>query len=207
LIFSKAVPSAAPWCRCSASGGRQAYYQRETAMTAATMTRYTAPDRSARKLTLRAQTAADLMTGDVVSIAQAAPLHQAVATLVDRGFSAAPVTDAAGRPIGVLSMTDVVIHDRNSVAFARPVPEYYLKSDLQAAVGEAAGGFQVEVADRTPVRDLMTPVVFSVRPDTPARQVIEEMLHLRVHRLFVIDNDGVLVGVISMTDVIRRLLD
>src|SRR5437016_3814 len=107
-----------------------------------------------RKLTLRAQTAADLMTAQVVSIDQAAPLHQAVATLVDRCFSAAPVTDEAGRAVGVLSMTDVIIHDRNSVSYARPVPEYYLKSDLQAAIGEPAGGFQVEVADRTPVRDL-----------------------------------------------------
>ena len=52
----------------------------------------------------------------------------------------------------------------------------------------------------------MTPVVFSVRPETPARQVIEEMLHLRVHRLFVIDADGVLVGVIATSDILRHLL-
>ena len=36
------------------------------------------------RLALRAQTAAELMTAQVVSIDQAAPLHQAVATLVDR---------------------------------------------------------------------------------------------------------------------------
>jgi len=159
-----------------------------------------------RKLTLTARTAAELMTTGVVSIDQAAPLRQAVATLVDRGFSAAPVTDAAGRPVGVVSMTDVVVHDRNAAAFAKPVPDFYLRSDLEAALGEPTGGFQVEVADRTPVKDVMTPVVFSVRPDTPARQVIEEMLHLRVHRLFVIDPDGVLVGVVAMSDVLRHLL-
>ncbi len=87
------------------------------------------------------------------------------------------------------------------------MPEYYLRSDLRATLGEDVGGFQVEAVDRTLVRDVMTPVVFSVRPDTPARQVIEELLHLRVHRLFVIDRDGVLVGVIAMSDVLRRLLD
>ena len=42
------------------------------------------------------------------------------------------------------------------------------------------------------VRDVMTPVVFSIRPDAPAHKAIEEMLNLRVHRLFVIDADGVL---------------
>jgi CBS domain-containing membrane protein len=176
-------------------------------MTAATMIRDAAPERATRKLALHAKTAADLMTEDVISIDQGAPLHHAVTTLVDLGLTAAPVADAAGRPVGVLSMTDVVIHDWNTVSYARTVPEYYLKSDLQETIAEPADGFQVEVADRTPIRDLMTPVVFSVRPETPARQVIEQMLHLRVHRLFVVDNDGVLVGVISMTDVMRQLVD
>ena len=68
-------------------------------------------------------------------------------------------------------------------------------------------GFQVESVDRTAVRDLMTPIVFSVRPDTSAREVIEEMLRLRVHRLFVIDHGGVLVGVIAMSDILQHLLD
>jgi CBS domain-containing protein len=158
------------------------------------------------KLTLQASTADELMTTQVVSVSQDAPVRQAVATLVDRRFSAAPVIDEAGRPVGVLSTTDVLIHDRNALAYARPVPEYYLKSDLQAQFREPVGGFQVEVADRTTVRDLMTPIVFSVTPQTPARQVIEQMLDLHVHRLFVIDAGGVLVGVVSMSDVLRNLL-
>jgi predicted transcriptional regulator len=33
------------------------------------------------------------------------------------------------------------------------------------------------------------------------------MLNLRVHRLFVLDCDGVLVGVIAMSDILRRLID
>ena len=69
------------------------------------------------------------------------------------------------------------------------------------------GGFQVEAVDRTLARDVMTPAVCAVRPETAARDVIEEMLLLHVHRLFVTDRDGVLVGVIAMTDVLRRLLD
>src|SRR5262249_13971920 len=135
-----------------------------------------------------------------------APLHEAVATLVDRGFSGAPVVNDAGRPVGVISLSDIVVHDRNCVAYARPVPEFYLRSDLRAQLGDDPTGFEVEAADRTTVGDVMTPVVFSVRPDTPARQVVEEMLHLRVHRLFVIDRGGVLVGVIAMSDILRRLL-
>ena len=54
-------------------------------------------------------------------------------------------------------------------------------------------------------RDVMTPAVFSVPPDTPAATVIRRLLALKVHRLFVVDEDGVLVGVISAADVLRHL--
>jgi CBS-domain-containing membrane protein len=47
----------------------------------------------------------------------------------------------------------------------------------------------------------MTPTVFSVAPETPAREVVERMWALMVHRLFVADDRGVLVGVISALDV------
>jgi CBS domain-containing protein len=52
---------------------------------------------------------------------------------------------------------------------------------------------------------MMTPTVFTVRLEAPAAQVVEDMLALRVHRLFVVDDDGVLVGVITATDVLRHL--
>ena len=51
----------------------------------------------------------------------------------------------------------------------------------------------------------MTPAVFAVSPDAPARRVVEEMLALRVHRLFVVDQSGFLVGVISAMDILRNL--
>jgi CBS-domain-containing membrane protein len=74
--------------------------------------------------------------------------------------------------IGVLSQTDILIHDR---------------------------------VDNTLVRDLMTPAVFAVGPKSPASKVVEEMCELNVHRLFVVDGNGVLVGVISALDVLRHL--
>jgi CBS domain-containing protein len=132
-------------------------------------------------LVLKAQTAAELMTRHVVSIPDDAPLAETIEMLVDRGFSGAPVVDAAGRAVGVVSLSDIVVHDRN------------------------CGGCARKSADATLVRDIMTPTVCSVRPHTPVRQVVEEMVLLRVRRLFVIDAEGVLVGVIATTDIVRML--
>jgi CBS domain-containing protein len=157
-------------------------------------------------LTLRAETAADLMTPNPVSISANASLRAAITMLADKGYSAAPVISAAGLPIGVLSRSDILVHDRETVTYAGKRPEYYEEPEPVLPTGERLpSGFEVEVTDQTLVRDLMTPVVFSVAPDTPAADVVRDMLALRVHRLFVVDEDGVLVGVISALDVLRHL--
>ena len=51
----------------------------------------------------------------------------------------------------------------------------------------------------------MTPGVFCGRPEIAAGKVVEKMTALRVRRLFVVDVDGVLIGVISAFDVLRHL--
>ena len=157
-------------------------------------------------LSLRAGTAAELMSPNPVSIRADAPVRDAVLLLNDRHFHAAPVIDAAGRPVGVVSQADILAHDRETVTFARRLPDFYTPHELAAAAGEdLPEGFQVEQVDPTPVSAIMTPAVFSVRPDAPAAEVVEQMLLLNVHRLFVVDRAGVLVGVISTMDVLRGL--
>jgi CBS domain-containing protein len=157
-------------------------------------------------MVLAAETAADLMTPNPVSIRAEATIHEAVALLTDKGISAAPVIDEAGQPVGVVSRTDILVHDREKVEYLEPQPEYYSRAELATADGEdLSQQFQVERVDAVPVRDVMTPVVFSVFPEAPVRRVVEDMLALKVHRLFVVDRSGVLVGVVSTLDVLRFL--
>ena len=157
-------------------------------------------------LVLRAETAAELMTPNPVSVEANAFIGEAIALLIDRGISAAPVIDDAGRPIGVLSRTDILVHDRECAGAGGTEADYYHRAELTTRAGESLpAGFHVESMDRTMVRDLMTPAVFAVAPDSAAAEVVREMLALKVHRLFVVDICGVLVGVISALDVLRHL--
>jgi CBS domain-containing protein len=155
---------------------------------------------------LQAETASDLMTTNLVSVREHATLREALGLLIDKGFSAAPVIDAAGRPVGVLSRSDLLVHDRENPSHVPPAKEFYHNEDLKTANDEPLGrGFQVEYADRTLVRDLMTPAVFCVAPDASPGKVVADMVSLNVHRLFVVDDDGALIGVISAMDVLRQL--
>lgn len=130
-------------------------------------------------ITLLAETAADIMAPGPVSLQATATVAEAAQFLTARGFGAAVVIDAAGHPIGVVTKTDLLIHAR-----------------------EKSKGLE---DDATAVRSVMTPAVFSVRTDTAARSVIDQLLALNVHHLFVTDGSGVVVGVISPVDVLRKL--
>jgi CBS domain-containing protein len=151
-------------------------------------------------LVLDAKTAADLMVRNPVSVRANATLGEALDLLVRKGFSAAPVIDDAGRAVGVLSRSDLLVHDRERMRGG--VPDYYNRADLTLA-GMTAD-FRPDDANVL-VSDLMTPAVFSVAPDAPVRRVIGDMLALKVHRLFVSDPSGILVGVISALDVLEHL--
>jgi CBS domain-containing protein len=126
-----------------------------------------------------------MMTPNPVSIRESATVREAVELLTRREISGAPVIDEAGRPVGVVSREDILVHDREAVHHAGPA-------------GEAD-------ADVTRVRDIMTPVVFCVSPDAPASRVVREITELKVHRLFVVDDPGTLVGVITVLDLLRHL--
>ena len=141
------------------------------------------------------------MTVSPLSLRDSATLREAIAFLIDRGIGGAPVIDEAGRPVGVLTQTDILVHDRENVEHIGP-PEY--ESGGALAKGRL-GGVPDRARGLDAGRDMMTPAVFSVGAYAPAARAIAEMRDLNVHRLFVVDDNGVLVGVITALDVLRHL--
>jgi CBS-domain-containing membrane protein len=59
--------------------------------------------------------------------------------------------------------------------------------------------------DETPVRELMTPRSRVIAPEADVLEAARRMLDLDVHRLFVEDQGGRLVGVISQTDIVAAV--
>lgn len=155
--------------------------------------------------------AKDLMKCNPVSIRRDAGIREALELLTDRGFGAAPVIDEAGHPIGVVSRTDILIHERECVRHARVPDAGGSRSDCSDwdmfPDPSWAENFSIEVTDPTTVGEIMTPAIFTVALDTPARAVVRRMLDLKVHHLFVSDSEMALVGVISPLDVMCHLAE
>jgi CBS domain-containing protein len=157
-------------------------------MTTFDSTRLTPP------LMLHDRTAAELMTPNPKSVRQSATVAEAATFLSLRGISAAPVIDEAGRPVGVVSRTDLLNHRGQRAAYLLGLP---------GQIGDGSG--PAPSADEAVVRDVMTPAGFFVGPDAAAAKVVEKMIGLNVRRVFVVDDEGVLIGVISAFDVLRCL--
>lgn len=157
------------------------------------------PTKLASQIVLAAQTAQDLMVSNPISIDEAITVHEAAGVLTDRGIHSVPVINDAGRAVGVLSRTDIVRYERETTKHVRPASNESIEDRLESI------GFQIEEADRTPVREIMTPLVISVAPEEHVLEVVHKMLSFKVHSLFVVDSESVLVGVISTFDILRKL--
>jgi CBS domain-containing protein len=154
---------------------------------------------------LAADTARELMTPNPLFIVDGASVAEAARLLNTKGIGAVPAVNGTGKLVGVLSRADIVRHaceclDRSKLA-VRDVPIVA----WERALHEAFDALPIKDGlGATPVRMVMTPVVCTVSPDTPALRVIEELLKRNVHRLFVVREEN-LVGVITTGDVLREL--
>lgn len=169
-------------------------------------------------------TVRDVMHREVVSVRPHTTVRELVGTLAAEGVSGVPVLDAGGRIAGVVSATDVVrlAARASEVPAGHPsweqavLPEeadddavaaYFLASGVPVAFTDfAAGGLDEEHYGAYSVRDIMTPVAFSVRPDEGVAEVARFLLRGRIHRALVVE-DGALLGIVTPFDILRALFE
>jgi crotonyl-CoA carboxylase/reductase len=118
----------------------------------------------------------DLMHRGVISCTPSATLEEVASLMIDNKVHAVVVMEA-GKPIGVVSQTDM--------ALAR-----------QGKTQEEARGLSAQ--------SVMTPDCAVCRVDNTLTEAISIMTGRRLHRLVVCENDSP-IGVISMSDVVRKL--
>lgn len=119
--------------------------------------------------------ASDVMIKDVVVVAETAPLKEVANLFNERKITGAPVVNAQGELVGVLSETDII---RKSTSIGAWSPN-------------TAG-------------QIMTKPPVSVTPDTTLRRVCELMYNRRIHRVVVADGTKI-CGIITTMDILRAI--
>jgi CBS domain-containing protein len=119
---------------------------------------------------------------------------------VEQGISGAPVVDADGRSVGVVSKTDIVRELCENPDAARLGMTG--AGDLDAASGLE---FPLEHYPRRRVRHIMTPLAIFVDETASIARAAAIMAYERVHRVLVVDRAARVVGLVSTIDVLRWL--
>jgi CBS-domain-containing membrane protein len=161
----------------------------------------TAITRKKRRDGLKQLKAENLMEANSVSIRGTATVRRAVDTLNKYRVDVAPVTDESGRLIGIVSHADLAdLFDTLGRLRNR-------QQDCDTANLTRAGIYP-KVSRREAnlmVQQVMSPKVISVRTDAPIAKVIETFVKRKIRRLFVTDQAKVLVGDISIFELLRTL--
>lgn len=147
------------------------------------------------------KTAREIMTRDVQTVTESTSLDQLAKAFGETGVSGFPVLDDAGRPIGVVTESDLIhqnqrLHIPTTVAIFDAVIVLGSSKRLEEEIRRVAATRVGEIMTRDPV---------TVVEETPVEEVATLMAEQQIHTLPVVDAGGRVVGVIGKLDVIRAM--
>jgi CBS domain-containing protein len=152
--------------------------------------------------------ASDVMKTPVVTLDEEVLLPEAARILSDEHIGGAPVVDHRGEPLGVVSLFDIA---RELAGLGRPAEElggFYRQGKLSFAEPEEGEiGTAPQPEGEATVGDIMAPGVIGVPAHATLGEVARLLWERQIHRVFVLDEAGGLLGVISTMDLLRVLVD
>jgi len=134
-------------------------------------------------------TVRDVMTTSVIAVRADTPFKEMAAMLGSSQVSGFPVIDPAGKVVGVVSETDMLIKQADRAGHPELFAGLRRSRDHQKAGGVTAA-------------ELMTSPPVTIGPDEPVQHAALLMYDRAVERLPVVDEAGHLVGIVSQVDVL-----
>lgn len=153
-----------------------------------------------------ATTAADVMNRDVVTLEARASLHDAMQIMTEHHVSGVPVVDQQDQCIGVISTSDVVSFieaDLEALESEIVRTENWFNPETQKWEESVFSSELLGEYDAVPVSDVMTSNPLTVLPTQPIANVARLMTSRGIHRVFVVDEEKRLQGVISAFDFVQ----
>ena len=140
--------------------------------------------------------AKDVMTMGVVTVANDAPINEAIRLMLQRKISGLPVVDPSGALIGMVTEGDFL---RRSELGTQRAARWI---ELLLGTGKLAEDY-VHAAGRK-VRDVMTDEVRTVEEETPLDEVVAAMERHKIKRVPVLRGDK-LVGIVTRANLLHAL--
>ena len=145
--------------------------------------------------------AKDIMTKDLITVSPETEVAQAAKLLLKNRINGVPVTDEAGKLVGILCQSDLIAQQKKL-----PVPSFFtLLNGLIPLISKKQIEKQVRKIVAITVAQAMTPNPVTVQPDMNIEEVAALMVDHNFHTIPVVD-EGELVGIVGKEDMLRTLM-
>lgn len=152
--------------------------------------------------------AKEVMKETVITVSADWPVKRLTRFLIEQAISGAPVVGERNEILGVVSLTDVASH--LNVTGASPSfegsHEYFLPATDIEYSQDIIDTLHLESSETLTVRDIMTPMLFSVEENSTVKEVADAMVKGRIHRVLVTRKNR-LVGIITSLDLLEIIRD
>lgn len=143
----------------------------------------------------------ELMTSHIVALAAGSTMHEAIQMMVENRVHALPVIDSASRCVGIITSTDLieVTYDIDSDLSDAELVDPSANRRLIERISSSIGAERVE--------SYAAEVVASIPQTATLVAAAKVMTKEQIHHLPVVDDDGVLVGILSSADLVAVMAD
>jgi CBS domain-containing protein len=148
----------------------------------------------------------DIMTGEVIVVREADSIQSAIETLRSGHITGAPVVDASGKLVGILSIRDLFASPAPAEGEPASVPLSHGRDRTSWELYDRAAAGADDHSGQT-VKDCMSTHVTSVAGDASLVDVARAMCDGHWHRVPVVDRSGSLRGIISTMDVLAAVVN
>ena len=148
--------------------------------------------------------AKDIMTSPVVTVNQNSTVYEAIELISKCSFSGLLVTDSEGILVGILSEADILKYSQKDsvvplVSLSGWISPHTEINDI-AAVRKGA-----DLLKSTPVNKVMTKKIISVDKNSSVHDVAKIMNKKDINRLPVVNEEGIVEGIITRSDMVRAM--
>lgn len=153
---------------------------------------------------MKSLVAKDILNTDVITVLEDMTVHELAALFTEKMISGAPVVNADGKVIGVVSLSDIVRSDqrRSEIIHSVAPPNSYLQEWGDTFDSNEMQELHLEIDDGLAVRDIMTPFAFQVQETTSVQEMADIMISGRIHRL-IVTRDERMVGIVTSLDMLK----
>lgn len=149
----------------------------------------------------------DVMSKDVLTVYEGWSIRRLSQFFLRHSLTGAPVIAADDELVGVVTQTDIIRFESNEPS----------EAEVKKLISQFCGPFGGEIDpveirriqdranDYCTVNSIMTPTVRSIDIEASLPKAYEILINENIHRLFVTQN-GLLVGVISATDILKKIV-